>query len=192
MGERSGSPWKIGKHPFLYFKTSPEAIQLDALMNVRFPILLFSVVDLPDERGIDICKRVVYLNVTPRRSATSAFVAGPLFLPPKVCFSKMLHKLLHIALLKKSIKLTKTRQYGAPRSTIKDSLSATSLIYSIKTNASVLWRQRLERGVPIQCSDLRVGAFSHEHARIEVHRSPRRWLSATSPHPEGPPGQAAT
>lgn len=35
----------MSKNPFLYFKTSPEIIQLGVLMYVRFPLLLCNVGD---------------------------------------------------------------------------------------------------------------------------------------------------
>ncbi len=42
------------RHPFRYFKTSPEIIRLAVMMYVRFPLSLRQVEDLLHERGIDI------------------------------------------------------------------------------------------------------------------------------------------
>jgi putative transposase len=47
------------KSPFRYFKTSPEIIQLAAMLCVRFPLSLRNVEDLLHERGIDICHETV-------------------------------------------------------------------------------------------------------------------------------------
>ena len=40
--------------PGRYFKTSPEIIRLAVMMDIRFPLWLRDVDDLPHERGIDI------------------------------------------------------------------------------------------------------------------------------------------
>ncbi|MEM1395981.1 MAG: IS6 family transposase, partial [Pseudomonadota bacterium] len=48
---------------FRYFKTSPEIIQLAAMMYVRFPLSLRNVEDLPHERGIDVCYESVRIWV---------------------------------------------------------------------------------------------------------------------------------
>jgi putative transposase len=45
--------------PFRYFNSSPEVIRLAVQMNVRFPLSLRHVEDLPFERGIDICHETV-------------------------------------------------------------------------------------------------------------------------------------
>ncbi len=47
------------RHPFRYFKTSPEVIRLAVMMYVRFPLSLRQVEDLLHERGIDICHETV-------------------------------------------------------------------------------------------------------------------------------------
>jgi putative transposase len=47
------------RSPFRYFKTSPEIIRLAVMMYVRFPLSLRNVVDLLNERGIDICHETV-------------------------------------------------------------------------------------------------------------------------------------
>ena len=47
------------KHPFRYFKTSPEIIRLAVMMYVRFPLSLRQVEDLLHERGIDICYETI-------------------------------------------------------------------------------------------------------------------------------------
>jgi putative transposase len=48
------------KHsPFRYFKTSPEIIHIDVMMSVRFPLSLWNVGDLLNERGIDISHETV-------------------------------------------------------------------------------------------------------------------------------------
>ena len=39
---------------FLYFKTSPEIIQLAVMLYVRFPLSLRNVEDLLHERGVDV------------------------------------------------------------------------------------------------------------------------------------------
>ena len=49
----------MSKSPFRYFKTSPEIIQLAAMMYVRFPLSLRNVEDLLHERGIDVCHESV-------------------------------------------------------------------------------------------------------------------------------------
>jgi putative transposase len=49
----------MNKHPFRYFKTSPEIIRLAVMMYVRFPLSLRNVEDLLHERGIDICHETV-------------------------------------------------------------------------------------------------------------------------------------
>ena len=38
----------------LYFKTSPEIIQLTAMLYARFPLSLRNVEDLLHERGVDV------------------------------------------------------------------------------------------------------------------------------------------
>ena len=53
----------MSQNPFRYFKTSPEIIQLGALMYVRFPLSLRNVEDLLHERGIDVCHESVRLWV---------------------------------------------------------------------------------------------------------------------------------
>jgi putative transposase len=45
--------------PFRYFNSSTEIIRLVVMMDVRFPLSLRSVEDLPFERGIDICHETV-------------------------------------------------------------------------------------------------------------------------------------
>jgi putative transposase len=47
------------KHPFRYFKTSPEIIRLAVMMYVRFPLSLRNVEDLLHERGIEISHETV-------------------------------------------------------------------------------------------------------------------------------------
>jgi putative transposase len=49
------------KSPFRYFKTSPEIIQLEVMMCVRFPLSLRNVEGLLYERGIDICHEAARL-----------------------------------------------------------------------------------------------------------------------------------
>lgn len=42
------------KHPFGWFKTSPEIIQLAVVLNVRFSLSLRSGEDLLQERGVEV------------------------------------------------------------------------------------------------------------------------------------------
>jgi len=47
------------RHPFRYFKMSPEVICLAAMLYVRFPVSLRNVEDLLHERGVDVSNEAV-------------------------------------------------------------------------------------------------------------------------------------
>jgi putative transposase len=47
------------RNPFRYFNTSPEVIRLSAMMDVRYPLTLRQIEDLPFDRGIHICLETV-------------------------------------------------------------------------------------------------------------------------------------
>lgn len=53
-------PRDMARNPFRYFKTSPEIIQLAAMMYVQYPLSLRNIEDLLHERGIDICHETVH------------------------------------------------------------------------------------------------------------------------------------
>ncbi|WP_397421712.1 hypothetical protein [Phenylobacterium sp.] len=50
-------------NPFRWFDSSPEVIQMVAMLYVRFPLSLRNVEYLAFERGIDICHETVRLRV---------------------------------------------------------------------------------------------------------------------------------
>jgi putative transposase len=49
-----GSSARMADHPFPYFKTSRDVIELAVIMPVRYPLSLRNVGDLLRERGIDL------------------------------------------------------------------------------------------------------------------------------------------
>jgi putative transposase len=47
------------RRPFRYFKSSPEIIRLAVMLYVRWPLSLRKVVDLLNERGIDVSHETI-------------------------------------------------------------------------------------------------------------------------------------
>jgi putative transposase len=44
------------RSPFRHPNSSPEVIHLTVMIDIRYPLPLRQVEDLPSERGIDICQ----------------------------------------------------------------------------------------------------------------------------------------
>lgn len=50
------------RDPFIYFHSNPEVIYLAMMLYMRFPLALWNVEDLLNERGIDVSHEAIWFG----------------------------------------------------------------------------------------------------------------------------------